>query len=238
MKVCGARKGEYIAYLGHDDLWFPWHLSSLAQTMEHSNADFVHGAIVDVWPSGCAELHGSPYRRASYDRHFVPPSGWLHRRDIVDRIGYWPNPDRVLLGVDFDFQRRAFRAGLRFAATGTLSVVKFRSEKWGLLSLASKPPQPPYLRLIERCPERLRDWVLLEVAFRQSVRETSWQEALRSLVRLAVNAIGRERWPLRPLYSWYWHRARKRKRMLRGMPHSDGTMTLPSPRDDAAAPAP
>ena len=28
-------RGRFIAYLGHDDLWFPWHLSQLVDCIEH-----------------------------------------------------------------------------------------------------------------------------------------------------------------------------------------------------------
>src|SRR5262245_39979017 len=34
--------GRYIAYLGHDDLWWPRHLSGLVSFIEQSGADLVH----------------------------------------------------------------------------------------------------------------------------------------------------------------------------------------------------
>ena len=226
-------RGQYIAYLGHDDLWFPWHLSSLVETIERTKANFVHGVMVDVWPGGCAELFGTPYALGSYDRHFVPPSAWMHHRDIVKSVGDWPKPDRILIGVDFEFQRRAFRAGARFAPSGVLSAIKFRSIVWGRLSLHSRWPQPAYLELIEQNPELLRDWLLREVALRGPLREPpTWTASLRSVVRPVVDAIGRERWPLLPLYLWRTRRARKRARRVRGMPHvTEGQIERPSNRD-------
>src|SRR5271166_2489340 len=32
-------RGRFVAYLGHDDLWFPWHLSSLLAAISKSDVD-------------------------------------------------------------------------------------------------------------------------------------------------------------------------------------------------------
>jgi hypothetical protein len=39
-------RGRWVAYLGHDDLWFPWHLDSLVETIETESADFAHALTV------------------------------------------------------------------------------------------------------------------------------------------------------------------------------------------------
>src|SRR5687767_378171 len=36
-------RGRFVAYLGHDDLWFPWHLETLVETASGEGASFVHG---------------------------------------------------------------------------------------------------------------------------------------------------------------------------------------------------
>src|SRR6185503_4943680 len=35
-------RGRFIAFLGHDDLWMPWHLSRLVAFSEQSGAEVVH----------------------------------------------------------------------------------------------------------------------------------------------------------------------------------------------------
>src|SRR5215207_8988791 len=43
-------RGRYVAYLGHDDLWFPWHLSDLLELASREGAGFVHGLGVLIEP--------------------------------------------------------------------------------------------------------------------------------------------------------------------------------------------
>src|SRR6059036_1113442 len=51
-------RGRYIAYLGHDDLWFPWHLAGLVSTIEETGADFVHAAAALIDPTGPVGIIG------------------------------------------------------------------------------------------------------------------------------------------------------------------------------------
>ena len=106
----GLRRGsgEYIAYLGQDDLWFPWHLQSLVATIEETNADFAHAVVAIKTPTNMVEALGVPDLGLSYGTLFVPPSGWLHRHTIVEGRGYWPMPEGLIGGVDLVFQGALF----------------------------------------------------------------------------------------------------------------------------------
>lgn len=133
-------RGKYVAYLGHDDLWLPHHLTELLSVIEAENADFVHSVAVLIAPDGISGLTGTPGVERSYASRFVPPSSWMHRRDVVDNCGIWPL-DRVESGnaVDLAFQRRLFLAGKRFASCPQLTVVKFPSASWQLYAQRSDP---------------------------------------------------------------------------------------------------
>ena len=78
-------RGRYIAFLGHDDLWLPWHLSTLVFHAEKSGADFLHDLLINIGPDGVLDVNGPPPRGTTYERYFCPPSSWLHRRDGGDK---------------------------------------------------------------------------------------------------------------------------------------------------------
>jgi glycosyltransferase involved in cell wall biosynthesis len=43
---------EYVAYLGHDDVWFPTHLSVLVKALERTQADLAYTRSVMLGPPG------------------------------------------------------------------------------------------------------------------------------------------------------------------------------------------
>ena len=44
--------GKYVAYLGHDDLWYPTHLASLVDELEKTNADIANSICLMIGPPG------------------------------------------------------------------------------------------------------------------------------------------------------------------------------------------
>ena len=220
-------RGRYVAYLGHDDLWLPWHLSGLVGAIQEQGADFVHSLCALIGPTGVRECVGPPRPGVTYARHFVPPSCWLHRRDLTAACGLWRDPDRLPYPVDQDYSRRAFLAGKAFAFLPRLTTLKFPSQ-WFPRAYANvgPPPQRPYWQALKEAPAELERRVLLElaVAFARDRRggDEPVAAALHRVWRLVLRAIpdhiGRERWPLSLYMRRRVRQQRRASRPRRGLP--------------------
>lgn len=114
-------KGKYIAYLNHDDLWLPNHLQVLVDNIERTQADFVYSIAELITAYG--QFPDIP----DYPDAPRPPeaSATLHRRDVVDKIGYWKAPHEVRAIPRVDFFRQAQFAGMVFDIAPYLTVLKF-----------------------------------------------------------------------------------------------------------------
>jgi glycosyltransferase involved in cell wall biosynthesis len=121
-------RGQYIAYIGHDDVWAPDHLASL-------HTCFLSDANVDFAISGCL-FHGPPgsdlYRvtgifendSAKFE-HLFPPSSFAHKQAVVETIGVWANPMEISAAVDRHFVLRAAALNMQFRSTGKITAHKF-----------------------------------------------------------------------------------------------------------------
>jgi glycosyltransferase involved in cell wall biosynthesis len=114
-------RGKYIAYLNHDDIWLPEHLHLLVGTLEKSDADFAYGLMEGVpWCSYYAII---PF----YPNSPFPPeaSVTIHRRSVVDEIGFWKLPNETRAIPRVDYFRRAQLKGKQFVLVPSLTVLKF-----------------------------------------------------------------------------------------------------------------
>lgn len=121
-------RGRLIAYIGHDDIWEPFHLSSLARLFSNDpTLDFgISGAIYHL-PHGIpgSLVTGMFVDDSAKHSHFFPPSSFAHRAGVVDVIGQWSSPEATVAAVDCDLLGRAAAAELSFASTRRITVHKF-----------------------------------------------------------------------------------------------------------------
>lgn len=220
-------RGKYLAYLGHDDLWLPWHLSGLIRYCEETGSDFVHSLCAMIGPHAeLRECIGPPRGNLTYRHSFVPPSCWLHRRELVQTCGGWADPNRLPMGVDFEYQRRIFASGAKMRFYPRLSVLKFKSEYFpGIYATRDDSIQVDYRRRITESPTTLERDVLTEQAIAYARERRGGDPPLRTaLAQVASVALrrlrdlGMERWPLSAYLVWRWQRKRAATRARRGLP--------------------
>lgn len=209
-------KGQWIAYLGHDDLWFPWHLSSLLATAKSKNADFVYSMSALFSPQGLEIVYGIAGQGRTIRNYIVPPSSWLHRLSGQR----WRDPNSIGLGVDNDFMMRWVRQNPAIAASERLSLLKYPSPWWRLYQQKTDFPQLIAIKQIRQDAATLEHQVLFEAAkLASQLRSrhlTTWQickEFLKpTLVNLVIN------YPEFLLFRIYFQHLRKNIRRQRGLP--------------------
>ena len=158
--------GRYIAYLGHDDVWYPNHLALLTTAIQEADADLAYSLAVMIGPpgSGVRVLTGLS-DSGRYERGMgLPPSSVLHTRELVDLIGDWKDYRTLRIPPDYELILRAYEYGVRFTAVNALTVFKFNSA-WRRNSYQDKPSheQADYVRRIREDRDFLCN-ELLEIA--------------------------------------------------------------------------
>lgn len=227
-------RGKYIAFIGHDDLWLPWHLSRLVKHLEAGRADIAHDLLASIGPDGVENVYGPPHPRSGYARVHFPPSSWLHRRELAAQVGGWRQPEELAWAIDYDFTRRVAEAGKAFSFLPSLGVLKFHSATWKTYALKEEPPQLRWLAAILKSPAALNEQILTQLAalcapqFQSQDKKPIGLAAaetalaakglLKAFVRELIYLYGHDRWPAGPLLRRRMNRLRARLRVKRGLP--------------------
>jgi hypothetical protein len=227
-------RGRYIAHLGHDDFWFPWHLSGLVAVIEQTGADWVYSLVVAIGPEGIRHCTGPPQAGVPQAEHHVPPSGWLYRREVFIDIGGWREPHTIPWQIDFDVMRRAALAGKRFACHARPTALKFPSSMFpdGYRLGGPAAIQRDYFARLTTDPRHLEQDLLLGLAIRfaqvdrgggkgifarQPPRNMDVGASLWSARRWLMSRYGAERWPMPQLLHGQFQGRRLGRFHLRGL---------------------
>src|SRR5438876_9477906 len=108
-------RGQFIAYLGHDDLWLPHHLSCLLSALEQG-ADLAYGMTLYLLggANGYDRIAHPIYEKYQLDM-VIPPTSVVHRRSVTDDIGGWRHYRELDWYPDLELWQRAYTANYRFA---------------------------------------------------------------------------------------------------------------------------
>jgi glycosyltransferase involved in cell wall biosynthesis len=129
-------KGELIACLNADDLYFPDTVSAGVALMErHPDVGIVYGDVVSIFmASGSFDFF--PMEKAYSDPwgstlvYITQPAVFM-RRGVIDEIGYFDA--RLRAAADFDYWFRAFRAGIVFRhLPRPLAIVRYHGANLSL----------------------------------------------------------------------------------------------------------
>jgi glycosyltransferase involved in cell wall biosynthesis len=220
-------KGEFIAYIGHDDIWGPNHLSELLRTYRKHAPDIAVSGLLGHPLPGLSQyfLSGLGSSEELSD-DFTPPTALSHRRDLLDRIGPWKPRTEALGPVDIDLERRAAQAGMRFMSTGVVTAHKFAAAQRYLSYLikTSDEQEAALSALHNPDPDQRSHWLNSRVskarAGRKSLKRNAtvmrrWKHLLNvdfsrgiklpTLRPLGSGLVLRQDWRNRP---GYWHRHR------------------------------
>jgi len=228
--------GRYVAYIGHDDLWFPWHLTGLVDCIETTGSEFVYSLGAMVTPEGVTQTFSLPHE-AWCASEIVSPINWLHRKDLLGRAASWSV--NVKYGDDREFLRRLLKANVRLGFRKQLTVLKFPAQDWRIYSTKTNFPQERYIQALSENAVQLRNELLLEfAASASSVRSRASSPYKRLINRGAYDLLrvyGFHRWPVNDLL---YRRYRKRAglnvhRLRRAEPSREHTPQRMTPVENA-----
>jgi len=115
-------RGEFIAYLGHDDLWLPHHLEVMVRALDRTASDLAYSLTMNVAAGGEYVWPTVPNPAAGT---FASPLCIVHRRSMTERVGGWRHYRELTTTPDVELWQRAHAAGAKFTFVPRLTGIKF-----------------------------------------------------------------------------------------------------------------
>lgn len=123
-------KGKYIAYLNHDDLWFPDHLSSLLSPMQEQDIDVISSLSINIKPPGYdyRQILGFPWGINPTTLGVYPmTSNVMHTAAAARLCGGWKDWREITQVPTQEFFARLRALRGRFGVLNSVTALKFHS---------------------------------------------------------------------------------------------------------------
>lgn len=120
-------RGQYLAYLNHDDLWLPDHLEVAVKALVETDADFVFTLLEAVQRNTTNALHGASPVTGHQPPVYVPASSWVFKRTLLQEIGPWRFYRECYRIPSQDWLFRTWKAGKTLCRVPRLTVVAIQS---------------------------------------------------------------------------------------------------------------
>ncbi|ODS51843.1 MAG: hypothetical protein ABS36_18900 [Acidobacteria bacterium SCN 69-37] len=189
-------RGQYLAFLNHDDLYFPDHLQAAIGHLEATTSDLVWSSILTAIPVPPEDLARGRWRMRLYGvtltdvydpRVFVFASAWLMRRDLADRVGPWRHAHEAFVTPSQDWIFRAWKSGARLTRLPHPSVLAIPggARKGSYVT----PPGEEHAYFVQRMREDPRG--LREQALASAAVEGEREARAYRLGRALLSLVGR-----------------------------------------------
>jgi glycosyltransferase involved in cell wall biosynthesis len=179
-------RGDYVAFLNHDDLYLPEHLTECVAELDRGEADlvWVAAAIAQPAPPGAGPLtfalEGVPPVGAYSPFAFYSASTWMFRRELVDSVGPWPKASSLVVTPSQEWLFRAWRSGARLRFLSRVGVIVV----WSGVRAGS------YAIRESRDHELLAQWMKEDAHFRARMLEDAAIHAAQAAIRTRHHAPG------------------------------------------------
>lgn len=190
-------RGRYIAYLNHDDMYFPDHLATSVESCERSGADLVWSPLLVALPASESDvaarewrfqLIGVPPGDSYHPCVFVLASAWLLKRELATRVGPWRVARETFVTSSQDWLFRAWRSRARMRLKPDISVLAIPASYRAGSYAAVRSPEHEGLAAELRTNPRFRETALERAAI-HGAREASRYKVGRALRSLVVRPV-------------------------------------------------
>ena len=158
-------RGEFVAFLNHDDLFLPWHLSDLLATHRELGADVVWSPYFVAFAAPL-DAHGGPHSRYElagitptneFDPAvFIVASSTCYRKNVLEQVGGWTRASRTILSPSQDLLFKTHQAGFRIRRTSLPSVLAlYGGERKDSYTKPSAEEHRWFFELVQRGDEGL-----------------------------------------------------------------------------------
>jgi glycosyltransferase involved in cell wall biosynthesis len=144
-------RGEYVAYLGHDDVWHPKHLATMLARLQSGGGDLAYCLTEVLGPPGSRVRRIAGPRATDLAGAWLPPTSIVHRTELARRIAGWRTWEEGGATPDVDFVARARESGARLIRVSALTAFKFpASYRPNVYRERPSHEQETYITRIER----------------------------------------------------------------------------------------
>ncbi len=154
-------RGKYFAFLNHDDIYFPDHISSLVRTIKDQQCALAYSLF-----SSNEKISKKRIKNVMLDGRFDvheghPASTWLYDREVYQRTGEWVNFRSTYDVPSQEWIGRVYKNGTCIRSSNYLSIVIFRSSFMKKSYVTDDDSgQKEILRKMKSNPDKLRSELL------------------------------------------------------------------------------